>query len=284
MTEGLANREALVGNSYQFVEQRFCLFQIWDIEPLSEPAIDRSKQVACFGAAPLISPKSGKPRRGAQFIEPAALAASLGDGLRECRLRSIVVCRPKALQHDAAQPTKVGKGCGIASPNSCGYGGVKLRKSLGRAAVERQTLGEQTKKKGLEEPRSGRRGRGHTSAHPPDPCSNLSPSRSGPAHEYIAVSEPHGETVFSGNLHYLVRERRDANRIPGKKRDRRRMPKRIDERVSVPELVGMTDRPARRQGRLGEETKDRETAARHLGHRGAAPPTGLDRENYRNDR
>ena len=149
--------EVIFGNSYQFVEQRFCLFQIWGIEPVSEPAIDRSKQVACFGAATLISPKSGKPRRGAQFIEPAALAASLGDGLRERRLRSIVVCRPKALQHDAAQPTKVCKGCGISSPSSCGYSGVELRKSLGRAAVERQTLGEQTKKERAEEPRSGRR-------------------------------------------------------------------------------------------------------------------------------
>src|SRR5215472_624776 len=254
MTEGLANREALVGNSYQFVEQRFCLFQIWGIEPLREPAIDRSKQVACFGAATLISPQSGEARRSAQFIEPAALAASLGDGLRECRLRSIVVCRPKALQHDAAQPTKVCKGYGIASLSSCGYSRVELRKSLGRSAVERQTLGEQTKKKGLEEPRSGCSCRGYTSAHPPDPCSNLSPSRSGPAYENIAVSEPHGETVFNGNLHYLVRERRDANRIPGKKRDRRRMPKRIDERMSVPELAGMADRPVRRQGRLGEET------------------------------
>ena|SRR5580704_3093821 len=42
--------------------------------------------------------------------------------------------------------------------------------------------------------------RGHpTGAHPPDPCGNFSPSRGGPAPEYIAVSEPHGETVFGGN-------------------------------------------------------------------------------------
>src|SRR5215831_15543637 len=125
----------MVGNSYQFVEQRFCLFQIWGIEPLREPAIDRSKQVARLGAPTLISPQSREARRGAQFIEPAALAVSLGDGLRECRLRPNVVCRPKALQHDAAQPTKVCKGCSIASPNSCGYCGVELYKSLGRAAL-----------------------------------------------------------------------------------------------------------------------------------------------------
>src|SRR5215831_18180923 len=149
---------------------------------------------------------------------------------------------------------KVCKGCGIASPSGCGYGGVELRKSLGRATVERQTLGEQTNKKRLEEPRSGRRCRGNTGTHPPDPCGNFSPSRGGPAREYIAVSEPHGEAVFGGNLYYLVRERRDANRIPGKKRDRRRMPKRIDERVRVLELAGMADRPIRRQGRLGGET------------------------------
>jgi hypothetical protein len=73
-----------------------------------------------MGAATLISPQSGEARRSAQFIEPAALAASLGDGLRECRLRSIVVCRAKAVQHYAAQPMKVCKGCDIASPS--GYG------------------------------------------------------------------------------------------------------------------------------------------------------------------
>src|SRR5262249_52779345 len=144
--------------------------------------------------------------------------------------------------------------CGIVSPSGCGYGGVEVRKSLGRGAVERQTLGEQTKKKRLEEPRSRRRRRRNTRAPPPHPCRDLSPPRRRPAPEYISVGEPHGETVFGGNPHYLVRECRDANRIATKKRDRRRMPKRIDERVSVPELARMGDRSIRSHGRLGEET------------------------------
>ena len=59
--------------------------------------------------------------------------------------------------------------------------------------------------------------------------------------------------MFGRNRHYLVRERCDTNRIPGKKRDRRRMPKRIDERMRVPELAGMADRPIRRKGCLVEE-------------------------------
>jgi hypothetical protein len=48
-----------------------------------------------------------------------------------------------------------------------------LCKSLDGSAAERQALGEHTKKKGLEEPRPGRRRRGNTRAHLSDPCGNF---------------------------------------------------------------------------------------------------------------
>src|SRR5262245_60483747 len=43
--------------SRQFVEQRLCLFQISGVEALSEPAVDRGKQVAGFGTPTLLAPQ-----------------------------------------------------------------------------------------------------------------------------------------------------------------------------------------------------------------------------------
>ena len=41
----------LITSSSQFVEQRFCLFEVGGVEAFGEPAVDRREKVAGFGAA-----------------------------------------------------------------------------------------------------------------------------------------------------------------------------------------------------------------------------------------
>ena len=150
------------------------------------------------------------------------------------------------MQECSTRPPKVCNDCDIAGSSSRNRGLVQPRQSLGCPADKRQTFGKQTEKKRFEELRPGHRSRDNSGAHARDPGGNLAPMRGGPTRKYIAVGEPHGETVFGGNRYHFARERRNASRIPRKKSNCRRMPKRIDERVSVLEFAGMADRPIRR--------------------------------------
>jgi hypothetical protein len=50
----------------QFVEQRLRLFQVTGVEPLGEPAIDWSEQVARLATPSLLAPHAGEARCGAQ--------------------------------------------------------------------------------------------------------------------------------------------------------------------------------------------------------------------------
>src|SRR5580700_1913139 len=47
-------------SSRQFGEQRLRLFQIGGIEALGEPAVDRGKEIAGFGAPALLAPQPGE--------------------------------------------------------------------------------------------------------------------------------------------------------------------------------------------------------------------------------
>ena len=58
-------RECL--SSRQLVQQRFCVFQIARIKPFSEPAVDRSEQVAGLITLALIAPEPRHAYRGAEF-------------------------------------------------------------------------------------------------------------------------------------------------------------------------------------------------------------------------
>src|ERR1700737_465975 len=76
----LEGRRTLMQQSYpllEFVEQRFCLFEIGGVEAFGEPAVDRREQVAGFGAAALVAAEPGEARGGAQFPELGFLL--LGD-------------------------------------------------------------------------------------------------------------------------------------------------------------------------------------------------------------
>ena len=59
----------LLTSSSQLVEQRLCLFEIGRIEALGEPAIDRRKEIAGFGAKALVAAKPGETDGGAQLPE-----------------------------------------------------------------------------------------------------------------------------------------------------------------------------------------------------------------------
>jgi hypothetical protein len=65
----------LITSSSQFVEQRFCLFEIGRAEAFGEPAIDRREQVARFGMAPLVAAQPGEARGGnSQSFAPCSSA------------------------------------------------------------------------------------------------------------------------------------------------------------------------------------------------------------------
>ena len=53
--EEVAERGASSEPLPQLVQQRLCLLQIWRLEALGEPAIDRSEEVAGFGATALVA-------------------------------------------------------------------------------------------------------------------------------------------------------------------------------------------------------------------------------------
>jgi hypothetical protein len=55
-------------SSYRkLIEQTLSLFQVEGIEALSEPAVDRFKQVARLDPLTLVAPKLGKASGGSQF-------------------------------------------------------------------------------------------------------------------------------------------------------------------------------------------------------------------------
>jgi len=53
----------------EFVEQRFCLFEIRCVEAFGEPAEDGGEQGVGFGVASLVAAEPGEARDGAQFPE-----------------------------------------------------------------------------------------------------------------------------------------------------------------------------------------------------------------------
>src|SRR6516162_2300425 len=63
--------------SPQLVQQRLRLLQIGSVEAFGEPAVDRSEEVAGFGAAALIAAQPGEAPGSAQFPELSLLL--LGD-------------------------------------------------------------------------------------------------------------------------------------------------------------------------------------------------------------
>src|SRR5215475_7783917 len=61
--------------SLQLIEQRFRVLQIARVEALAEPGVDRSENVARFGALALIAAQAREARRGAQLIGAGAVLA-----------------------------------------------------------------------------------------------------------------------------------------------------------------------------------------------------------------
>src|SRR5215472_7151563 len=57
----------LTTGSRQFVEQCLCLFQVGRIEPLGEPAVDGSEEIAGFGSPALLAPQPGEVHDSTQF-------------------------------------------------------------------------------------------------------------------------------------------------------------------------------------------------------------------------
>ena len=64
----------------QLIEQRLGVFQNWRIETFSEPAVDRSKQIAGFDAFALAAPQAREAeRRRAQFEGSRPLSVGNGE-------------------------------------------------------------------------------------------------------------------------------------------------------------------------------------------------------------
>ena len=53
-----------VGRSWHTIQQRFRVFQIRRVKSFSEPVVDWSKQIPCFGCLPLPLPQLGQTRGG----------------------------------------------------------------------------------------------------------------------------------------------------------------------------------------------------------------------------
>ena len=80
----------------EFVEQRLCMFQIRCVEALSEPAVDRCKEVAALGVTALVAAESGEAHRGGEPRLLRSLAAHGGGGF--------VHPLPPARPHPPRQP------------------------------------------------------------------------------------------------------------------------------------------------------------------------------------
>src|SRR5262249_9179836 len=65
----------------QCVEQRLDLLQVSRVKPLSEPAVDRRKQLAGFGALALLLPEPAQAQRRPQLQRLRLLAAGNSEGL-----------------------------------------------------------------------------------------------------------------------------------------------------------------------------------------------------------
>ena len=174
------------------------------------------RRVARLGPAPLVLPQPGEARRGAQLVAAAALAARCAHGPCERRLRRIGVRCSEALQQFALQPSELGFGRRLTGVGGPGQRLVEERKSLLRAPVERQTLGDQPEVKGLMESRARRRIRGEAGPHPNDAVGRASLSSANPAQKYFAPSGPEGKAVFGGDLRHFFREPLDLRRVSGK--------------------------------------------------------------------
>src|ERR1700722_714478 len=57
----------------QLLQQRLSLLQIARVEALSEPAVNRSKQVARLLRLTLVTPETREARRGTQLVSPRLL-------------------------------------------------------------------------------------------------------------------------------------------------------------------------------------------------------------------
>ena len=70
----------------QFFQQRLGLFQIARVEPLSEPAVNRSKQFARLLHLSLVTPEAGEALGGSDFPGFCSLLAGYGKRTLEVRL------------------------------------------------------------------------------------------------------------------------------------------------------------------------------------------------------
>src|SRR5262249_8768545 len=85
---------------------RLRLFQIARVEPFSEPAVDRSKQLAGLSPLALITPQTGEAGRGTQLKDFRALL--FGDRVRlMVTLLSAGSIAPGQKQ-EASQPVQLG--------------------------------------------------------------------------------------------------------------------------------------------------------------------------------
>src|SRR5262249_3585911 len=76
----------LTTGSRQFVEQCLCLFQVGRIEPLGEPAVDWSEEIAGFGSPALLAPQPGEVHDSTQFQRFRLLSLRDADRLAQERL------------------------------------------------------------------------------------------------------------------------------------------------------------------------------------------------------
>ena len=66
----------------EFVEQRFCLFEIVCIEAFGEPAIDRCEQIAGFGAPALVATQPGEAHAARSSHSLASCSSAMLRALR----------------------------------------------------------------------------------------------------------------------------------------------------------------------------------------------------------
>src|SRR5215813_11353040 len=99
------------GGSPQLVQQSLRLFQIGCVEALSEPAVDRSEEVAGFGAAAVVAEQTREAGGGTQFPhlgflllgDPERFAIQLLGGFgiplpkQQLALLPVQLCRQPAL-------------------------------------------------------------------------------------------------------------------------------------------------------------------------------------------
>src|SRR6516162_1949497 len=66
--------------TFEFVEQRLCLFEVGRAEAFGEPAVDRREQIAGFAATALVAAEPGEAHHGAQFPELGLLLPGDAEG------------------------------------------------------------------------------------------------------------------------------------------------------------------------------------------------------------